>query len=163
MRRLRHAQGKEPQGSSVQHLLRNKEVVMFLTKTDIFKDLRQEAINDISEIAVEERYERGAALFLKDDPALHFFILVEGSVMLTIGEQKPKEYVVHNLGEAFGWSSVVGNDRYTAKAVCLTPTKLLKIDKNALERVFDAHERSGRKFYMSLARQLGQRLMDMHV
>lgn len=136
---------------------------MFLPMTDFFKDLRQEAINDISEIAAEENHERGSELFLKDDPARNFYILVEGSVLLTIGDEHPKDYLVHNFGEAFGWSSVVGNDRYTAKAVCLTPTKLLKIDKADLERVFDAHERSGRKFYMSLAKQLGQRLMDMHV
>ncbi|MCA1961204.1 MAG: cyclic nucleotide-binding domain-containing protein [Desulfomonile sp.] len=82
--------------------------------------------------------------------------------MITIGETNRKEYLVRNLGEAFGWSSVVGNNTYTAEAKCLAPTVLLKIHKKDLENVFDKHERSGRKFYMSLARQLGQRLMDMH-
>ena len=135
---------------------------MFLPKSNIFKDLRQEAINEISEVAVEESYDRGTTLFSAGDAANHFYILVNGSVLLTIGDNVPKEYVVHNLGETFGWSSVVGNQTYTAHAKCLTPAKILKIDKTALEKVFDAHERSGRKFYMRLARQLGQRLIDMH-
>jgi CRP-like cAMP-binding protein len=142
--------------------LPGKEVAMFLPRSDIFKDLRQEAINDISEIAVEETYDRSATLFSAGDAANHFYILVKGSVLLTIGDTVPKEYVVHNLGETFGWSSVVGNECYTAAAKCLTPAKVLKINKTDLEKVFDAHERSGRKFYMSLARQLGQRLIDMH-
>ena len=135
---------------------------MYLPKSDIFKDLRQEAINEISEIAAEETYDRGATLFAAGDPAQHFYILVNGSVQLSLGSENNKEYIIHNLGEAFGWSSVVGNDCYTAQAHCLVPTKVLKINKSDLEKVFDAHERSGRKFYMSLAKQLGQRLIDMH-
>jgi len=135
---------------------------MFLTNNHIFKDLRQEAVNEISEIAAEEMHDRGSMVFSSNDSADHFYILVKGSVLLTIGDQSPKKYVVHNLGEAFGWSSIVGNAFYTANAQCIVPTNLLKINKVALERVFDNHERSGRKFYMNLAKQLGQRLMDMH-
>lgn len=135
---------------------------MFLPKSDIFKDMRQEAINEISEIAEEHEYDRGATLFSAGDPATYFYLLVSGSVMLTTGDHRPKEYVVHNLGEGFGWSSVVGDDVYTASAQCLVPTKVLRIDKTDLETVFDAHERSGRKFYKSLAKQLGQRLIAMH-
>ncbi len=136
---------------------------MFLPKSEVFKDLRQEAINEISEAAVEETCEEGTLLFSAGDPANHFFMLVEGSVQLTIGKESRKEYVVGNIGETFGWSSVVGNDSYTAQGKCLSRTKLLKIEKSGLEKVFDSHERSGRKFYMTLARQLGQRLIDMHV
>jgi CRP/FNR family transcriptional regulator, cyclic AMP receptor protein len=140
----------------------NKEVAMFLPKSDIFKELTQDAVNEISEIAIEESHDRGTILFSSGDSADSFYILVKGSVELNIGDEHPKEYIVHNLGEAFGWSSVVGNDCYTARAQCLVPTTVLRINKMDLERVFDSHERSGRKFYRGLARQLGQRLMDMH-
>lgn len=136
---------------------------MFLPKSDVFKDLNHEAINEISEIAHEETYQQGTTLFSKNDPANHFYILVEGSVKLTIGEHNHKEYVVKNLGETFGWSSVVGNTSYTAQASCLVPTKLLKIHKSDLDRVFDAYEESGRRFYQRLAKALGRRLIDLHL
>jgi CRP-like cAMP-binding protein len=55
----------------------------------MFKDLRQETINDISEIAVQESYDNGAQLFAKGDPANYFYILMEGRVKLTIGEKNP--------------------------------------------------------------------------
>jgi CRP-like cAMP-binding protein len=135
---------------------------MFLTKSDFFKDMRQEAIHEISEIASEESHDTGVRLFSPGDPANDFYLLMDGSVRISIGTANHQEYVVKNLGEAFGWSSVVGNDRYTAEATCMAPTKLLKISKTDLERVFENHERSGRKFYLTLARQLGQRLIDMH-
>ena len=135
---------------------------MFLPKSDVFKDLRQEAINDISEIAVEETYDKGAVIYSPGDSANHLYILVEGRVALGIGDKARMSYVVERLGEAFGWPSVVGRDSYATTAECLEPTRLLKIEKGSLEEVFDAHERSGRKFYRSLAAALGQRLIDMH-
>jgi len=142
--------------------LNRKESVMFLTKSDFFKDLRQEAIHEISEIAVEESHDAGGRLFSPGDPANDFYLLMEGTVRISIGKTNHKEYIVQNLGEAFGWSSVVGNDTYTAEATCMAPTRLLRIRNTDLEKVFENHERSGRKFYLTLARQLGQRLIDMH-
>jgi CRP-like cAMP-binding protein len=135
---------------------------MFLPKSDVFKDLRQETINDISEIAVEESYDKGAVLYSPGDPANHLFILVEGRVALNIGESAKMSYVVEHLGETFGWPSIVGHSFYVTEAQCVTPTRLLKIERKKLEAVFDAHERSGRKFYSRLAAALGQRLIDIH-
>jgi CRP-like cAMP-binding protein len=135
---------------------------MFLPQTQVFKDLRQETINDISEIAVEQSYDQGVTLFKRGEPANHFYILVEGKIRLGMGEQARMNYVVENLGEAFGWSSIVGNRSYTAEAECLEPSRCLRIEKNDLENVFDNHARSARVFYKRLAAALGQRLIDTH-
>jgi hypothetical protein len=75
-----------------------QEAAMFLLKSDIFKDLRQEAVNDISEIAFEEAHEAGSTLFTTGDPADHFYILVEGRVQIKIGKTNCKEYVVGQSG-----------------------------------------------------------------
>jgi CRP-like cAMP-binding protein len=135
---------------------------MFIPKIDLFKDLRQEAIDDISRIAVEEAYDQGTILFSPGQPAHHFYILVDGKVRIGIGKNVAMNYVVERLGEAFGWSSVVDRDVYSAEAQCVEPSRCLKIEKESLEKVFDAHERSGRKFYKRLAAELGQRLIDLH-
>jgi CRP/FNR family transcriptional regulator, cyclic AMP receptor protein len=135
---------------------------MFLPKSDVFKDLRQETIDDISKIAVETSYDQDAVLYSPGDPADHFYLLVEGKVSLNIGKTAQMSYVVERLGETFGWPSVVGHDSYRAEARCVVPTTLLKIEKTSLDKVFDAHERSGRKFFRSLAAALGQRLIDAH-
>lgn len=135
---------------------------MFLPKSDIFKDLRQEAVSDISEVAVEEKHEPGDVLFSVGDPAKCFYILVEGKIGLTIGERALSRYTVNRIGESFGWSSVVGRDRYSATAECLEATKVMRIDRSDLEKVFDAHARSGRVFYKCLARVMGERWLGMH-
>ncbi|MEJ2718708.1 MAG: cyclic nucleotide-binding domain-containing protein [Deltaproteobacteria bacterium] len=135
---------------------------MFIPNIDLFKDLRQEAIDDISQIAVEETYDKGTILFSPGQPAHHFYILVDGKVRIGIGKNVAMDYVVERLGEAFGWSSVVDREAYSAEAQCVEPSRCLKIEKDSLERVFDAHERSGRKFYKRLAAERGRRLIDLH-
>ncbi len=135
---------------------------MFLPKIDVFKDLRQETINEISEIAVEESYGKGTVLFSVGDPAQFFYILVEGNVELTVGDGATSHYAVNRIGESFGWSSVVGRGGYSARAQCTAPSKILKIRSSDLEKVFDAHARSGRVFYRRLAEALGQRWVDLH-
>ena len=95
-----------------------KEEAMFLPNTQIFKDIRREAIDEISEIAVEERHEIGSVLFFAGEPAVNFYILVEGVVGLAIGEEATSHYTVDKIGESFGWSSLVGRPSYSAKAEC---------------------------------------------
>ncbi|MEW6348696.1 MAG: cyclic nucleotide-binding domain-containing protein [Thermodesulfobacteriota bacterium] len=135
---------------------------MYLPKSDIFKDLRQEAVSDISDVAVEETHKKGTLLFSVGDRATYFYILVEGAIGLSIADGGSSHYTISKIGESFGWSSVVGRDAYSATAQCLEPTKVLKIDRTNLEKVFDSHARSGRVFYKRLAAALGERWLDLH-
>jgi len=135
---------------------------MFLPQSDIFKDIRHEAVHDISEIAVEETHEKGTTLFSAGDPAKFFYILAEGKVSLTLGEKATSHFTVNKTGELFGWSAVVGRPSYSAGAECLAKTKLIKIGVADLEKVFDAHARSGRVFYRRVAEALGVRCIELH-
>jgi CRP-like cAMP-binding protein len=135
---------------------------MFLPRTDIFKDLRQEAISDFSELAVEETHPQGTVLFSEGDTAKYFYLLVEGQVRLTMGDGPSAHYMVGKIGEAFGWSSVVGREAYSATAECSVPTKVIKFDRSGIDKVFDAHARSGRVFYKRVAMAMGERWLDLH-
>lgn len=134
---------------------------MFLPQSDIFKDMRQEAINSISEIAFEEMHAKGAVLFREGDAARYLYVLVQGEVLMTIEDATTQHYVATKIGELFGWSSAVGRDLYSATAQCLAPTTVMKVDRSDLERVFDEHPRSGKVFYRLLAEALGQRWIDL--
>ncbi len=135
---------------------------MFLPKIDIFKDLRQEAVADLSDAAVQQTYEKGVVLFSAGDSAENVFILVEGAVELVLGTGATSHYTVNRIGELFGWSSAVGRKSYSATATCIKKTTLIRIDRKSLDVVFDAHARSGRVFYRRLAEAMGERWMEMH-
>ena len=135
---------------------------MFIQKADLFKGMTQEVIEEIDRIMVEESYEGGVSLFREGDPASNFYILGDGKVRLTIGEEGHMTHVVSNPGEAFGWSSLVEDGFYTASAECSAPTKLLRIEKEELDKIFERHPVSGLSFFKRLAGVVGKRLINSY-
>ncbi len=135
---------------------------MFIQETDLFKGVSQEAMNEIAIIMVEQSCDRGAVLFAEGDPANHFFILKEGRVRLAVGREAEIDYPVSTPGEAFGWSSLVGRDIYTAQAECETACKLIKIEGESLNSVFRKNPESGMVFFRRLAGAIGQRLIKTY-
>jgi CRP-like cAMP-binding protein len=132
---------------------------MFLKEADLFMGLSQETMNELSKIMVEESHDKGALLFSEGDPAQHFYVLLEGRVRLAIGKEAAIDYTVSNPGEAFGWSALVDRPSYTAGAECESPTKLIKIKKEDIDRILEKQPGSGMIFFKRLAGALGERLI----
>jgi len=126
---------------------------MFIHEADLFKGMSQEVIEEIDRIMSEESYGEGTSLFKEGDPASNFYILAAGKVKLTIGEEGYITHVVSNPGEAFGWSSLVEHGFYTASAECSAPTKLLRIEKEELDKIFEKHSDSGLLFFKRSGRR----------
>ena len=135
---------------------------MFIHEADLFKGMSQEVIEEIDRVMFEESHEKGAYLFQEGDPANNFYILAGGIVKLTIGEEGYLTHVVSNPGEAFGWSSLVEHERYTASAECSIPTKLLRIEKEKLDEIFERHPDIGLTFFRRLAGAVGRRLINSY-
>jgi len=135
---------------------------MFIQQADLFREVDQETMNEISAVMVEQSYDKGAILFAEGDPAGYFFILKEGRVRLAVGKEAEIDYPVSRPGEAFGWSSLVGRDRYTAQAECETACKLIKIEGESLQKIFYKHPESGMIFFKRLAGAIGQRLIHTY-
>jgi CRP/FNR family cyclic AMP-dependent transcriptional regulator len=132
---------------------------MYLKEADLFMGLSQETMNELSKIMVEESHDKGALLFSEGDPAQHFYVLLEGRVRLALGKEAAIDYTVSNPGEAFGWSTLVDRPSYTAGAECESPTKLIKIKKEDIDRILEKQPGSGMIFFKRLAGALGERLI----
>jgi len=136
---------------------------MFIQEADLFKGMSQEFMTELGKIMVEESYREGTFLFNKGDAANYFYVLEEGRVKLSIG--KGGGHVVNILGdpgEAFGWSSLVEFEAYTASAECLVPCRLIKIEKEKVNKLFEGHPSDGVMFYKHLAGVVGQRLINSY-
>jgi CRP/FNR family transcriptional regulator, cyclic AMP receptor protein len=132
---------------------------MIIQKADLFKDLSPETMNEVSKIMVEESWDKGSSVFSAGNPAKHFYILVDGTIRLSVGSEAEIDYTVSRPGEAFGWSGMVDRPVYMATAECLTPCKLIKIDNEKLNTVLGKDSSSGMKFYKCLASCVVQRLV----
>jgi CRP-like cAMP-binding protein len=140
-----------------------KEGGMFINKeSDLFKELSRETTSEIAKILVEEPFDKGTVLFKEGDPAHHFYVLMEGRVRLIVGKQGEIDYTVSNSGEAFGRSSLVDRDVYTARAECMSRSSIIKIEQEKLNHILAKHPEDGLKLYRRLAGALGQRLIHMY-
>jgi CRP-like cAMP-binding protein len=135
---------------------------MFIEKSNLFRALKPEAVEAIAKSLVEESRETGQFLFRHGEPAEYLYILVEGRVRLSIGDMGHMTLVVSNPGDAFGWSSLVQPDHYTASAECLVPCKVSKIGRERLADIFDKDPVSGLQFYKRLVELVAQRLEDIY-
>ncbi len=133
---------------------------MIIQEADLFKELSQEIRNEISEIMVEESYEKGASIFKAGEPANSFYLIVDGRVRLSVGTEAQIDYTASVPGEAFGWTGMVDRPTYVATAECLTPCKVVKIEKEKLDRILKKDLGSGMIFFKRLAGAVVQRLID---
>ena len=116
----------------------------------------------ILERASQESYAAGEFLFHQGDPVLHFFILTEGRVRLSLGREERLAYVDSHPGDLIGWSTLVENERYMGSAQCLVPVKALKLQNHHVEEALLQDPVSGMVFYKNLAALIGRRLVKSY-
>ena len=132
---------------------------MYLKQKDLFGSLSKDFVNEIMNSAETESHQTGEMLFHEGDPAGWFFVLLKGRIKLSLGQNGRVVYLVSHAGELFGWSSMVGRSSYSASAECMTPTKLLRFDKNRLKEIIQKDAASSVTLFQSLAAILGERLI----
>lgn len=133
---------------------------MIIQEADLFRDVKGQTMSEISKIMVEESYEKGSLVFRAGDPARSFFLIVDGRVRLSIGAEGEIDYTASRPGEAFGWTGMVDRPTYVASAECLTPCKLVRIDRERLNAVLQSDPQTGMLFFKRLAGAVVQRLVD---
>ena len=111
---------------------------MYIKQSELFRGTSMDFVKKFMDISEMSSHKQGEVLFREKDPAKFFFILLNGHVKLSVGEPKQAIYHAARNGEAFGWSSLIGGDVYSASAECIEPTKILKTSSDKLSRVLEA-------------------------
>ena len=135
---------------------------MYLKQKDIFWAMRTDFVKKIMNISVTESHETGELLFREGDPAGQFYILLKGRVKLSLGETGHVVHIVSNAGEAFGWSSLIERNIYSTTGECMTQTKLIRLEKEALQNILEQNPADGLVFFKRLAGILGNRLLQSY-
>jgi CRP-like cAMP-binding protein len=135
---------------------------MYIKQSELFTGTSMDFVKKFMDISEMSSHEKGEVLFRENDPAKFFFILLNGYVKLSVGEPEQVVYNAERNGEAFGWSSLIGRDVYSASAECIEATKLLKTSSDKLSRILQADPDNGIIFFRQLASTLGNRLLETY-
>jgi CRP-like cAMP-binding protein len=132
---------------------------MYFQQADLFWGMNKVFVKNVMESAEKESYPKGHFLFHEGDPATYFYILIKGRIKLTIGEVGQMVHTVDHAGEAFGWSSLIDRDVYSASAECRKDTILQKFDRRTLQKIIEEDLPNGIIFFKRLAGTIGYRLL----
>lgn len=94
------------------------EKILFLEKVKIFKGLALEELGEIAQIVETEEYQEEEVLFRLGDPGNYAYILVSGSVELSVPDKKGKNQSLKILssGACFGELSLLDGKARSASA-----------------------------------------------
>ena len=135
---------------------------MFIQQTDLFRGMSKDFVKKVYDTAVKESFTDGELIFPEGEKAKYFYILLKGRVKLEIGEFRQLVYTVEHPGEAFGWSSLVGRENYSASAKCMADTKLVKFDGDTLFTLLEKDPSNGLQLFRRLSGALGERLINSY-
>ena len=105
---------------------------MYIKQSDLLLGISMDFVKKFMDNSEMVSHDQGDVLFRENDPAKFFFTLLNGRVKLSISEGGHPVHDTKKNGEAFGWSSLIGRDVYSASAECIEPTKLLNTDSKKL-------------------------------
>ena len=135
---------------------------MFIKEVDLFLGIPSHMIDEIAALATEEVFAAGSILFQSGESADSLFILEEGRVEITIGEEGHTCFPLDRSGDMFGWSALVEPNQYTGSARCVRESKVIRIDGNRLMRIFEKHPTEGLRVMMRLAGVIASRLVKSY-
>ncbi|MBW2607700.1 MAG: cyclic nucleotide-binding domain-containing protein [Deltaproteobacteria bacterium] len=135
---------------------------MYVKQADFFWGTSQIFVNQVMKISKKESWEKGYFLFREGNPANRFYILLKGRVRLSIGKAGQVVYIVSHAGEAFGWSSLIGYNSYSASAECMELVDLITFDKEKFQTILEEDPANGLLFFQGLAETLGNRLLQTY-
>jgi CRP/FNR family transcriptional regulator, cyclic AMP receptor protein len=106
----------------------------------------------------------GTVIFQQGDPAEFLYLVVNGQVDMSF---KPYDGVSITISHAskddlFGWSAVVGSDRYTSSAIANENVEAFRVRGSELRRFCRDHPEAGQDILDRMANGVSFRWTDAH-
>lgn len=135
---------------------------MFINEFDLFGGISSKVMNEITDICVEEVYEKGTTIFNQGEAAENLYILREGTLNLMVKNGGSLVFSLSKPGEMFGWSSLFESGRYTASGICDTDLKVVKIERKKLYKILKNNPEEGFKVIRRVAGVIADRLKNAY-
>src|SRR5512139_3075120 len=135
-----------------------------LRRSEIFSELAEVDLLAIAELCTEERYAEGEAVLSEGAPAVAVYVVERGKLALEkkiqIGRHStPRNATIDYVepGKTAGFSGLVAPFAYSTSAMCLEPTRVIRIDGPVLRTYLEAHPAAGMKVFAAVAELISDR------
>jgi|SRR5690554_5915195 len=136
-----------------------KDIPTLLRKFPIFKDLSEEEMNHIVNIAKMHIYRSGIHIFMQDEPLTNVYFIQKGTIKIYRTDLNGKEQIVNILidGQMFPHQGFFRNGNYPAHAQVLEEAHLIYIPIHSFEMVLANNP----QICIKIFRILGDKIVDL--
>lgn len=134
--------------------------VELLRELGIFRELSDEELAKVAELAVEKSYAAGEYVFHEGEPGNRLFVIVEGRVRISrqIPGAGEEALAVLDPGAMFGEMSVFDRSERSTDAIAHVATRLITIARPEFEMLLDFDRELAQKVLWAVVRMLSGRL-----
>ncbi len=136
----------------------------WLRKAELFGALDNSQLSTLLSQSQVEDFPEGKIIFRQGEPALHLYVLIQGSVELTVKAEEKIDFMTSKIereGAVFGSPALMEPFRYNVTAVCLKPSKVLVLDGNHIKKAMADDPKMGMEVMNKLASIYFNRLNDL--
>jgi CRP-like cAMP-binding protein len=136
----------------------------WLRKTELFGTLNESQLDILLSHSSLESLPEGKAIFRQGDEANHLYILIEGTVDLSVKTGEKFDFLTSRVekdGAAFGIPSLIEPFRYNMTATCAKSSKVLVINANRVRMEMEKDPKMGMEIMKKLASIYFNRLSEM--
>ncbi len=130
----------------------------------VFAGLREEHIKSLESLIESITCDAGDTVIRQGSPANHFYIILKGKVQISFKPYDSSPITVSHVEEGglFGWSAVIGSERYTSSAIAIEPLDAVRIRGDELRKLSAENPEAGREILNSLAGSVSARWKNAH-
>lgn len=133
-----------------------------IRRLSIFANLQEERVELLKRLAEAVAYEAGEEVIRQGDHAEYFYIIRKGKVQISFKPYDGNPITVSHVGagELFGWSAVIGSEKYTSTGIVIEPLEAIRIRGDELRKLIRKDPEAGQAILNSLASAISTRWKD---
>ena len=129
-----------------------------------FKELDDDQMSLLRPLFESFSCHTGTVILKQGAPAEYLYLVLNGKVEMSFKPYDGIPITISHVGKGglFGWSAVVGSERYTSSAVAIEDVETFRIRGSELRRFCLEHPEAGRDILERLADRVSSRWKDAH-
>jgi CRP-like cAMP-binding protein len=130
----------------------------------IFKELDKDQIELLRPLFEAFSCQPGTVIFRQGERAEFLYLVIDGKVDISFKPYDGLPITVSHVGKGdlFGWSAVVGSEKYTSSAVAIEDVKAFRVHGSKLRKFCQEHPEAGKDILEGLANRVSFRWKDAH-
>lgn len=135
-----------------------------MNRIEIFRELDENLLNLLSPLFEAFFCQPGTIIFRQGDQAEFLYLVIDGKVDMSFKPYDGIPITISHVGRGglFGWSAVVGSDKYTSTASAIEAVEAFRVHGSGLRNFCREHPEQGKDILERLADGVSSRWKDAH-